>query len=366
MSDKGSKIGSGFGIGLKTVYSTGYYRYMRFKQYINLISGNQIIKEKLIIIKFFDLHGAKLTKEAFGVSRSTVHSWKKKYKTSKFNPKSLLPKSRRPKNTRKSNLDPLILDFIKQLRLNTYKLGKSKIKVLLDQFCFDNNIQTISESLIGKIIKKYKLTFPPNKIYHNPNSNVGRHKRKKKNRISSRFKPNYPGEMVQIDSITVFKDGIARYLITGVDLYSRFAFSFTYKSLSSKMALDFMKKFQNVAPFKISNIKTDNGHEFLGHFEEYLKNQSITQFFSYPRTPKSNAFVERFNRSIQEEFVKPNIDSILEVENFNSNLMQYLIFFNSVRPHRSLENLTPMGYLIFKGILSNMCVTHTKSRLDSK
>ena len=72
MSDKGSKIGSGFGIGLKTVYSTGYYRYMRFKQYINLISGNQITGEKLIIIKFFDLHGAKLTKEAFGVSRETV------------------------------------------------------------------------------------------------------------------------------------------------------------------------------------------------------------------------------------------------------------------------------------------------------
>jgi len=122
-----------------------------------------------------------------------------------------------------------------------------------------------------------------------------------------------------------------------------------------------MQKFKEVAPFRISSVKTDNGHEFLGHFEKYLEDKGITQYFSYPRTPKSNAFVERFNRTIQEEFVEPNIDLIYDTEQFNRKLMDYLVFFNAVRPHRSLDNLTPMGYLVFKGILSSMSVTHTNT-----
>lgn len=146
-----------------------------------------------------------------------------------------------------------------------------------------------------------------------------------------------------------------------MDLYSRFAFAYTYKSLSSKIALDFYQKLEMVAPFKIQAVKTDNGLEFEGFFDSYLKQNNTTHFFSHPRTPKSNAYVERFNRTIQEEFVERYITAIEDTQAFNSKLINYLVFFNSIRPHRSLDNLTPMGYLVFKGILSNMCVTHTKS-----
>jgi len=55
------------------------------------------------------------------------------------------------------------------------------------------------------------------------------------------------------------------------------------------------------------------------------------------------------------------MDLIYDTEEFNRKLMNYLVFFNAVRPHRSLDNLTPMGYLVFKGILSSMSVTHTGS-----
>lgn len=65
-----------------------------------------------------------------------------------------------------------------------------------------------------------------------------------------------------------------------------------------------------ISGFKILVVKTDNGHKFLGYFEKYLKDKNITQYFSYPRTPKSNAYVERFNRTIQEEFVESNMKLI--------------------------------------------------------
>jgi len=107
----------------------GYRRYMLFKQYLNTISHSKIIQEKLVLIKFFDKWGAKATRDAYGVSRSTVYEWKKRYRESKYDPKSLLPLSKRPKRVRRSNIDPLIIEFIRKLRFENYRLGKSKIKV---------------------------------------------------------------------------------------------------------------------------------------------------------------------------------------------------------------------------------------------
>ena len=48
-------------------------------------------------------------------------------------------------------------------------------------------------------------------------------------------------------------------------------------------------------------MQTDNGSEFLGELDRYLKEKGIEQYFSYPRTPKTNSNVERLIRSIEEE-----------------------------------------------------------------
>ena len=334
---------------------------MRFKHYLSTISHNQIVAEKLSVIKFFNEYGAKTTKDAFGVGRSTVYVWKKKLNDSKQDVACLINKSKRPKRVRKGSTDPLILKFIKDLRENTYRMGKDKIKPLLDAYCRENNLPVMSESWIGKQIKNHPWNFEPvGKSYHDPGSRYACGKKSKKKARAPKEKSTYPGQQVQIDTITRFDLNVKRYIVTAVDLYSRFAFAYTYKSLSSKIALDFYQKFEKVAPFKIATVKTDNGLEFEGLFDGYLKQNNITHYFSYPRTPKSNAFVERFNRSIQEEFVDRNITTIEDTQAFNSKLIDYLVFFNSIRPHSSLGNLTPMGYLVFKGILSNMYVTHTK------
>lgn len=353
MYSKGTKTGVGSEMRLKYIYSAGYHRYMRFKQYLKLISGNQIIQEKLSIINFFDKHGTRATKDAFNISRSTVYNWKRLYKDSKYNPNSLIPKSKRPINTRRMIVDPEIVGFIKSLRENNYRLGKAKIKTLLDPYCDKLNIPKISESLIGKIINRESMYYPK------PNIHRKKLKKKDKLRMPVRYKPNCAGELVQIDTIVKYIAGIKRYIITAVDIYSRYSFAYTYKHLSSRTALDFYQKLEICTPFEIKGVKTDNGLEFCGEFDAYLEKHSIKHFFSYPRTPKSNAYVERFNRTLQEEFVEYNVHLIDHVEEFNTKLIEYLIFFNSVRPHYGLDNYTPMGYLVFKDVLSNMSVTYT-------
>jgi hypothetical protein len=40
-----------------------------------------------------------------------------------------------------------------------------------------------------------------------------------------------------------------------------------------------------------------------GYASDYLKENNLTHFWNYPRSPKSNAYIERFNRTIKEQFV---------------------------------------------------------------
>ena len=334
----------------------GYDEYMTFKSYIKTISRNQIIQEKLSIIEFFDKYGSRATKHAYSVSRSTVYLWKKRYRDSKYNPSSLISLSTKSKHTRKPVVDPLILDFITNLRKKYPRLGKSKIKPLLDEFCKLQKISTLSESTIGKIIKRYNLTYPP------PNAHKHKYKKgKTKPRHSIRCKTEYPGEVVQIDTIVRYEAGVKRYILTAIDTYSRYAFAYSYKSLSSRIALDFMNKLEYTSPFPINSVKTDNGSEFMGEFDKYLNQRTITHYFTYPHTPKSNGYVERFNRTIQEEFVEYNLHLIDNIQEFNTKLCEYLIFYNSIRPHHGIKLYTPLSYLVFEGILSNMYATYTNS-----
>ncbi len=131
-------------------------------------------------------------------------------------------------------------------------------------------------------------------------------------------------------------DALKRYLITAIDLPTRFAFAYTYKSNSSASASDFLGKLKSVTPFEITRVQTDNGHEFLKHFIRACSEQNLVHFFNYPRHPQSNGHLERFNRTIQEQFAYWNTDSLDDTDVFNRLLMKYLLWYNTEKPHRSI------------------------------
>jgi transposase InsO family protein len=47
-------------------------------------------------------------------------------------------------------------------------------------------------------------------------------------------------------------------------------------------------------------IQTDNGGEFEKYFAKYIRDKNIIHYYNYPRHPKSNGYIERFNRILQE------------------------------------------------------------------
>ena len=93
---------------------------------------------------------------------------------------------------------------------------------------------------------------------------------------------------------------------------------------------------------QIENIQTDNGSEFEKYFRHSCQKLNLNRYYSRPRTPKDNPVNERFNRTLQEEFVNlGNFDP--DVVEFNKNLTEWLIEYNFYRPHDSLNNETPIS-----------------------
>ncbi|MFC1521601.1 integrase core domain-containing protein [Elusimicrobiota bacterium] len=144
-----------------------------------------------------------------------------------------------------------------------------------------------------------------------------------------------------------------------MDAKSKFALTLNYKRLSSRNMQDFYKRFKSVYPHRIRVWQSDNGSEHLGEFDEQLKRDNLPHLFSYPRCPKVNTYVERYNRTIQEEFIDSHLDVIHDKELFCKALADYVIFYNTQRPHHSLGMKTPLEFLVSEIKMSQMCVTYT-------
>jgi len=71
-------------------------------------------------------------------------------------------------------------------------------------------------------------------------------------------------------------------------------------------------------------------------------------------------YIERANRTLQEEFLNTHLDLLAtDTEEFNSKLMEYLIFYNTKRVHKGLGNLSPIDYVLKYYPESQMYVTYT-------
>jgi len=80
-------------------------------------------------------------------------------------------------------------------------------------------------------------------------------------------------------------------------------------------------------------------------------------YFIYPRCPRINGTIERFQKSLQEEFVNHHLYLIEDTILFNQKMIEYLIWYNT--KDCSLGLKSPMDYLLSKGLMSKKYVTHT-------
>ncbi len=162
------------------------------------------------------------------------------------------------------------------------------------------------------IKKKYKL-------YHNPAKTAKiarkRVKSQKRKRIAELKKKKRSGFLLCLDAIELRYGNFKRFIFTGIDHYSKIAFARMYKNANSRNAADFLDRLIYLVDGKVENIQTDNGSEFEKFFAWACRKLKLARYYSRPHTPKDNSVNERFNETLQYEFVK--------LGNFNPDCVQF-------------------------------------------
>jgi len=98
---------------------------------------------------------------------------------------------------------------------------------------------------------------------------------------------------------------------------------------------------RKISPSTIGTIIKRYDLTFVPTKLGYLKKRNIKHNFIYLRCPRVNGFVERANRTLQEEFIDLHLNLLLEdIDEFNRRLMNYLLWYNTERHHKSLNKLT--------------------------
>jgi transposase len=293
---------------------------------------------RLHVINYYYKYGIRQTMDAFKVKKSTFHDWKRAYERSGKKTISLVPHQTRPLQVRKMETDWRLAEFIKQMRKEHGNIGKNILKPFVDAYAKELGIQTISLTTIGKVIKRRHFTFEK-KVYTKKQQN-------KFKKLRTRKSPHVtkPG-FIQMDSVVVYINYEKHLFMCVIDIYTKFAHVAYVDNLSSATATRVFKEFQTLTPTPIHTMQTDNGSEFLKTFHAYIEEEHIKHQFIYPRMPKINAYIERFNRTIQEEFILRNDEIYYDQKAFAKKLTNYLYWYNYQRPHASLKYVSPMTFI---------------------
>jgi len=301
-------------------------------------------KRRINILSFWEKYELKATLAAFSTKRRTLFLWKSTLKRAHGDVEALNPRSKRPRTLRRRKWPPLLLAEIKRLRQDHPNLGKEKIFHLLQPWCVQKGLPCPKPATIGNLIKDMGgLRLCPVRL--NRNGKTVARKKAKKSRKPKQFVATHPGHCVALDTVERFIEGNRRYIITFTDLASRFSLAWATRSHASQAAKDFFNLATFLFPFPLQNVLTDNGSEFMKHFDEQLRARHLTHWHTYPKTPKMNAHAERFNRTLQEEYIDYHEDELLDPEQFNVGLMQHLLWHNTERPHWSLKMKPPVQFI---------------------
>jgi putative transposase len=138
-------------------------------------------------------------------------------------------------------------------------------------------------------------------------------------------------------------DGGAIRILNVVDEYTRVALgSRVARSIGARDVVSELERLF-AAHGKPELLRSDNGREFIADsLGEWLASQGVKTAFIEKGSPQQNAFVERFNGTMRDEVLNgEEFDSVLEARVV---IADWLVTYNTLRPHRGLGMLTPAAF----------------------
>lgn len=282
------------------------------------------IRRKLKVLRHAEQSGnTAKTCRYFGVSRSTFYRWQRRYK--KFGEAGL--KNEKPIPINPANKTPdEIEEKVLYLR-KKYHLGPIRIVWYLARY---HGIR-ISDASVYRILKRNGVSRLPR----------GTRMRKVH---TKRYNKQVPGHHIQMDvKFLTFKgkrgEKVRWFQYTAIDDATRVRALKVYEKHTQANAIDFVNHIIEKFPFRIREIRTDNGHEFQAKFHWHVEDLGIRHAYIRKGTPQLNGKVERSHRSDQQEFYqrlsyKGDVDLVAKLNEWEN-------FYNFHRPHGAFAGKTP-------------------------
>jgi len=160
------------------------------------------------------------------------------------------------------------------------------------------------------------------------------------------YSVKHPGDLVQIDTVHVHTNwGQTRYQFTANDYIGKYTARVATSTISSRAAKRILDSIEERFPHKIKAAQIDGGSEFKAEFERECQKRNIILFVLPIKSPKLNGVVERMQRTSREEIydIKP---MPLTLDEHNKLLETEDYIYNHIRPHDSLDLLTPNEYYL--------------------
>mgnify|MGYP001800885791 CR=1 FL=1 len=266
-------------------------------------------------VLFAKKHGVRCAARHYGFSPGAISNWMKKSKKIGLHP--IPTKSSRPKS-HPNELDQKIIDRIVELRherKRTYEVIHKQLEHEGIKVSPISVYNTLKRKGLLKKRSPWKRTTP-----HIPRPGI-----------------EQPGDLVQIDTIHLMTGEKTRiYVMTLIDVYSRNVYAKCYETINSKTSVNFLNEAEHHAVFDFKMIQTDHGPEFGKWFRERIKRNHR---YSRIGKPNDNSHIERFNRTIQEEFLNQTKKDVVLIK---SKLDEYLKYYNEERLHMGIDMKTPL------------------------
>jgi putative transposase len=157
--------------------------------------------------------------------------------------------------------------------------------------------------------------------------------------------PLVPHEHWHIDIAHINIHGTFYYLCAVLDGASRYLVAWSLRQSMTEAEVEILlqrakEKFPEARP----RIISDNGPQFIAKdFKEFIRISGMTHVRTSPYYPQSNGKMERWNRSIKSESIRPGVP--LSVEDAEHLITQYVQVYNEQRLHSAIGYVTPQAML---------------------
>lgn len=272
-----------------------------------------------------------LTARHFGIHRRLLREWKRRL--SEKGPVGLNDRSRRPHRIRRPTVSSEAVAAVVRWRKEFPAWSKRKIRPHVINEGFD-----ISISTVGRILKRKGL------IDRKISRKRARAARSPKARYPRGMKIHGPGDMVQMDTKHImFPGGRKLYQFTAIDVLTKQRVLEAYSSESSRNGAMFLDQCRREFPFQIGAVQSDNGAPFQKEFQKKCEELGLAHFYTYPRHPKQNSYVEISHGADEREFYQQGKASLF-LPQMRGRLKEWQRIWNEVRSHEALNDLTPKQY----------------------